>query len=83
MISLLRRNGMKKALRARDKSVVNGVSFLRKKKINYTETSFQIHMERQKYVFVNDKVTGQPTNYPIDRYNHLLDAIRYAIFRIL
>lgn len=80
MISLLRRNGMKKALRARDKSVVNGVSFLRKKKINYTETSFQIHMERQKYVFINDKVTGQPTNYPIDRYNHLLDAIRYAIF---
>jgi phage terminase large subunit len=38
-----------------------------------------IQTELQNYSWKKDRATGEYTNTPIDKYNHLLDALRYAI----
>ena len=35
-------------------------------------------IELSNYVWAEDKKTGEPTDKPIDEYNHLMDAMRYA-----
>lgn len=35
-------------------------------------------IELSNYVWAEDKKTGEPTDQPIDEYNHLMDALRYA-----
>lgn len=78
----LKLNGML-ALKARKGagSIKGGI-----KKINeftnvfYTESSVNVHKERQKYMYVKDPITQRPTNIPIEQFNHLMDAIRYGVY---
>jgi phage terminase large subunit len=60
-------------------SVRTGISLLKERKVHYTENSKNIQLEIQNYKWQlgRDK---EPTNKPIDSYNHLCDAIRYGVY---
>lgn len=81
-ISHLRRLGIT-ALPARkgQGSVNAGIMFIKKQfKVKYTQSSYNIAEERKRYVWVNDKITGKPSNTPVDAFNHTLDAARMGIY---
>ncbi len=61
-------------------SVNPGIQKLKEYKIHYTHGSHNIKEELKKYIWLTDKHTGDPTNTPIDNWNHAMDAIRYAVY---
>ena len=61
-------------------SVKAGVDYLLGKQVYYTESSTNIAKEIQEYKWALDK-NKEPTNEPIDDFNHAIDAIRYATHR--
>jgi len=66
------------ALKGND-SIRTGVDMLLDLEICYTENSTNIETETQEYKWALDQ-NKEPTNEPIDAYNHTIDAIRYAVF---
>lgn len=44
-----------------------------------TKDSLDLINELRNYTWAQD-ADGKPLNYPIDRFNHLLDALRYAVW---
>lgn len=78
LISVLRRLGMNVLLAK--KNIHSGILFVRKQKIYYPESSLNIHKERQRYVFLKSKETGEITNTPVDKFNHCMDSIRYSLY---
>jgi len=48
-------------------------------KLYFTKDSTNLITEARNYTWEKDK-SGNPTNQPIDKFNHLLDAMRYAIY---
>jgi len=65
------------ALKGQD-SIRSGIDYLSSKVVKYTEESINISKEIQNYKWALDK-NKEPTNKPIDEYNHAMDAIRYAV----
>ena len=61
-------------------SINAGISKVKEYEIYYTESSKNIDFERKRYMWMTDPDTGKSINTPIDKDNHLLDAIRYAIY---
>lgn len=62
-------------------SILSGIMFIKKEfKVKYTYSSVNLAEERKRYVWINDKVTGKPSNTPADAFNHLMDASRMGIF---
>lgn len=61
-------------------SVKGGIKKLNEFKVYYTASSVNLHKERQKYMYITDKITGRPTNVPIDAFNHLMDASRMGVY---
>lgn len=61
-------------------SIKAGISKLKEYKVFYTASSKNLHMEKTKYMWLIDPVTGKPTNEPIDQHNHLMDSIRYGVY---
>lgn len=61
-------------------SVRAGIDYLLSKIVYYTESSLNIARESQDYRWALDK-NKEPTNNPIDDYNHHMDGIRYKVFR--
>jgi phage terminase large subunit len=59
-------------------SVDYGISVIQDMEVYYTEDSENIAREIQNYVYMLDK-NKEPTNKPIDEYNHAMDAIRYGL----
>lgn len=59
-------------------SVIAGVNYLRQKNISYTARSKNLEKEYLTYAFVKSKTTGESTGVPIDKDNHLMDALRYG-----
>ncbi len=59
-------------------SIRAGIDKLQSKPIYVTKRSINLIKELRNYCWVTDK-DGRPTNKPIDDYNHLIDATRYAI----
>ena len=57
-------------------SVVFGISVLQEYDILVTKRSINLIDELNKYQWMKDK-EGNPTNTPIDAFNHTIDAIRY------
>src|SRR5215467_3332722 len=82
MIAEIRRLGIKTAVAAKKGhgSLMAGILALRAAKVFYTSTSANLIEELKRYVFLTDRKSGEVTNKPIDRYNHLLDAIRIAYY---
>lgn len=60
-------------------SINAGISMLQSKEVYYTENSKNIEMEVQEYKWALDQ-NKEPTNKPIDEYDHGIDAIRYAVY---
>ena len=81
MIAQMRRLGLI-ALPARkgQGSINAGILKLKEYKVFYTASSSNIDNERKRYVWLTDKSTGKNTNIPIDEWNHVLDASRYAVY---
>lgn len=59
-------------------SVNNGVQLMQGQKIYVTERSLNLIKEERNYVWKTDK-NGEPLNVPVDLWNHLMDAARYAL----
>lgn len=60
-------------------SVNQGIQYVQGQTIYYTKRSIHIKEEQENYAWKVDKKTGETINTPIDMYNHLLDAGRYAM----
>jgi phage terminase large subunit len=59
-------------------SVRQGLQFMQQFKMHVTRNSENIISEFKNYKWAQDK-NGKTLNSPIDKYNHLIDAARYAI----
>lgn len=64
------------ALKGKD-SIVTGISILNRYKKHITKSSINIINEYRNYHWKKDDF-GNPTNVPVDRYNHSIDAQRYV-----
>jgi phage terminase large subunit len=60
-------------------SIRAGLDMLLSKEIFYTEESMNLAKENQEYKWALDK-NKEPTNDPIDDFNHLMDAGRYGVY---
>jgi phage terminase large subunit len=60
-------------------SVKAGIDMLLDKEVYYTESSVNIANEVQEYIWLLNR-EKEPTNEPIDQFNHAMDAVRGAIF---
>lgn len=45
-----------------------------------TKDSVNLIRELRNYTWEKDRISGEMTSCPIDKYNHLLDALRYALW---
>lgn len=81
-VALLRRNGINRAMPAikGPGSVNDGIKFFKEFKVFYNESSINLHKERERYIWIKDRITGESTETPIDSFNHLLDASRYFVY---
>jgi len=59
-------------------SVKAGIQKLQDYKIYVHPSCVNTIVELNNYVWATDKDTGKPSTDPIDEYNHLMDALRYA-----
>lgn len=59
-------------------SVKNGIDILKRFKLNITRNSTGLKKELLSYSWKVDRKTGEPTNEPVDMFNHALDALRYV-----
>jgi len=75
----LRRAGfnIKPAMKGED-SIRKGIDKMKEYRINITQNSVNLIKEFRNYSWISDK-TGQPTNKPIDAFNHGIDSSRYGI----
>lgn len=79
MINQLRRVGvMAFPARKGPGSIKAGILKLQEFKVFYCGNN--IHEEVTKYMWEKDKLTDKFINEPVDKYNHLMDAIRYAVY---
>lgn len=77
----LRKHGMMALLARKGQgSVKGGIKKVKEFDVYYTESSVNLHRERQKYLWTKDRLTGKVTNVPVDAFNHLMDAIRYGVY---
>lgn len=58
-------------------SINNGIDVLKRYNIYVTEESLNLRKEFRSYKWAVDK-TGNSTGKPIDKFNHLMDAVRYG-----
>lgn len=57
-------------------SISFGIGVLKSYKVHLTKKSVNMDRERRKYKWAEDKA-GNPTNKPVDAFNHAIDAGRY------
>ena len=63
-------------------SILQGIQYIQQFKI-YVHPSCENHiMEFSNYSWKKNKQTGEYTNEPIEKYNHLMDAMRYGIQQV-
>lgn len=58
-------------------SIKNGLDILKRYKLNITANSTNLKKELSAYVWKKDK-HGKQLNEPIDKFNHLIDPLRYV-----
>lgn len=59
-------------------SVLQGIQYVQGQKISVTKQSINLIKEYRNYVWTTDR-DGKILNTPLDLYNHLMDAGRYAL----
>lgn len=63
-------------------SILQGIQYIQQFKI-YVHPSCENHiMEFSNYSWKKNKQTGEYTNEPSEKYNHLMDALRYGIQQV-
>ena len=72
---------VKPTAKGRD-SIMIGIDVLKRHKLVVTTDSPNLVKELQNYKWLEDK-NGNLLNKPVDKYNHAIDAIRYATFNRL
>ncbi len=65
------------SLKGKD-SINQGIQFVQSQKISITKRSVNLIKEYRNYLWVIDK-DGKTLNKPEDRFNHCMDALRYAL----
>ena len=80
-IDELKRAGISriKAAKKGPDSINNGIQFLQQFKIHVLPQLEELITEFENYTWRKDKKTGEYYNEPIDDFNHLMDALRYAV----
>lgn len=68
---------IKPAIKGAD-SIKAGIDKMLQKNIKITKRSVNLIREFRNYSWVTDKL-GNPTNKPIDGFNHGIDAVRYSV----
>lgn len=62
-------------------SIMTGIRLLNQRKIHVTEGSVDLIKELRNYVYKKDRHDIYQTKLkPIDKFNHLLDALRYVVY---
>lgn len=81
LIEELRRSGIARIVPARKlpHSIIAGIQFLEDFEIIVHPACHNVQVEFENYVWKKDKVSDKQINEPIDEYNHLIDALRYAV----
>lgn len=59
-------------------SVRLGIQILQRYKMNITKKSLNLVYELRNYKWKEDKITGEKKNKPVDKFNHLVDGLRYV-----
>jgi len=59
-------------------SILAGLDILKRYKLNVTKRSVNLIRELKNYKWKEDQA-GKATNEPIDKFNHGIDAVRYAV----
>ena len=80
-IAEIKKNGITR-IRAAKKgpdSIRQGLSFLLQYELIVDDRCVKLIEELENYTWAKDKKTGEYTNEPIDSYNHVIDALRYAV----
>ncbi|MGL4572821.1 MAG: PBSX family phage terminase large subunit [Clostridium sp.] len=80
-IDELKLNGLDRvrpAIKGKD-SILNGIQVIQQYRVHVLYSCTYIIEELKNYTWIKDKVTGEYINKPIDKYNHGLDAFRYAV----
>jgi phage terminase large subunit len=73
---------MKGARKGKD-SILHGIQFIQAYEIIVHPRCKNAEIELQNYTWKKDKTTNEYVNTPEDKYNHLLDALRYAVEDIM
>ena len=60
-------------------SILNGINLIREFHIYVLPTLDNVKEELLNYTWQKDKSTNEYINKPIDKFNHILDALRYSI----
>lgn len=76
-LKLLGLNRLRKCKKGKD-SIIAGIQKLQDYQIYVHPRCMNTIVELNNYVWDKDKETGKTLNHPIDDYNHLMDALRYA-----
>ncbi|PHB23109.1 PBSX family phage terminase large subunit [Bacillus pseudomycoides] len=84
-IEELKRLGIYKIKGARKgkDSIQHGLQFLKQFKIVVHPKCTNMKMELENYTYKKDKKTNEYLNEPVDEFNHLIDALRYAVEEIM
>lgn len=80
-IAEIRRKGITRIREAKKgpDSVIQGIGFLSQYQFIVDERCVKLIEELENYTWVKDKGTNEYINRPVDSYNHVIDACRYAI----
>lgn len=60
-------------------SINHGIQYVQEQKISMTKSSTNLIKEYRNYLWQKDRQTNKFINKPEDSFNHLMDAVRYAI----
>jgi phage terminase large subunit len=84
-IEEIKRSGVRRIKGARKgkDSIVHGIQFIQNYEIIVHPRCVNTVIELQNYTWKKDKSTNEYINVPEDKYNHLLDALRYAVEELM
>lgn len=80
-IEEIRRKGVAriKAAKKAPDSIIQGIQFLQQYELIVDERCVKLIEELENYTWIKDKKTNEYINKPVDSYNHVIDACRYAV----
>lgn len=80
-IAEIRNKGISRIIAAKKPagSILQGIQFLLQYELIVDERCFKLIEELENYTWRKDKKTDEYVNDPVDSYNHVIDAVRYAV----